>query len=81
MINNDITLLDRRQLDTVLAAYCEQINVSYSTLHEDAFCVQGSKGYWLYLWYDENGNYASHYIKEIEKLVKEEKLNLRRSAP
>lgn len=74
-------LLTRNQVDVVLSAYCEQLGLSYTTLHDDAFCVQGSKGYWLYLWYDGDENRVSEMIKDIEQLVYEEKVNLRRSAP
>lgn len=68
--------LSREQLDEVLASYCKQIGLSYSILHDDAFCVQGAKGYWLYLWYDGDSNLASSFIKEIEVLIRDEKLNL-----
>lgn len=74
-------LLTRNQVDVVLSAYCEQLGLSYTTLHDDAFCVQGSKGYWLYLWYDGDENRVSEMIKDIEQLVYEEKVNLRWSAP
>lgn len=73
--------LTREQLDAVLNEYCSQIGLSCTDLHEDAFCVQSSKGYWLYLWYDGDENVASEFIREIEKLIVEEKLNLRRSQP
>ncbi|ADG59955.1 hypothetical protein Acj9p055 [Acinetobacter phage Acj9] len=78
MINISLT---RQQLDVVLAAYCEQIGLSYSTMHDEAFCAQGSKGYWLHLWYDGDTNILSHFVKEIEKLIAEERLNLRRTQP
>ena len=76
-----IPTLTRVQLDAVLELYCNQIGLSCSTLHDEAFCVQGSKGYWLHLWYDGDENKLSQFVKEIESLVSEEKLNLRRSRP
>lgn len=62
--------LSRNQVDAVLAAYCEQIGLSYSTMHDDAFCVQNKKGYWDYIWYDSDKNRASYMIGKIEDMDK-----------
>lgn len=77
----DLTLvkLSRNQVDVVLTAYCEQIGLSYSDLHDDAFCVQSKQGYWMHIWYDGDENCASQMIQEIEKLIENEKLNLVRT--
>jgi restriction endonuclease Mrr len=74
-------LLTRSQVDEVLKTYCDQIGLSCSDLHDDAFCVQNSKGYWSYIWYNGDENIASDMISEIEKMVKLQQVNLQRSAP
>lgn len=74
-------VLTRNQVDIVLKAYCEQIGLSCSDLHDDAFCVQTSKGYWSYLWYNGDENIVSEMISEIEEMIRLQQVNLQRSAP
>lgn len=68
--------LNRTAIDNVLSAYCKEIGLIYSTMHDEAFCIQNRDNSWLYLWYDENGNCASEYIAKIEKLITDYKLKL-----
>ena len=74
-------VLTRNQVDVVLKAYCDQIGLSCSDLHDEAFCVQSSKGYWLYLWYNGDENIVSEMIPEIEEMIRLQQVNLQRSAP
>lgn len=71
-------MLTRNQLDCVLIAFCDQMGIIYTTMHDEAFCVQGTKGQWLYLWYDDDANCTSAFIRKLEKLVIEEKLKLQK---
>ena len=73
-------VLTRKQVDVVLKAYCNQIGLSCSDLH-DAFCVQNSKGYWSYIWYNGDENIVSEMISEIEEMIRLQQINLQRSAP
>ena len=74
-------VLTRKQVDVVLKAYCNQIGLSCSDLHDDAFCVQTSKGYWSYIWYNGDENIVSEMISEIEEMIRLQQVNLQRSAP
>lgn len=74
-------VLTRKQVDVVLKAYCNQIGLSCSDLHDDAFCVQNSKGYWSYIWYNGDENIVSEIISEIEEMIRLQQVNLQRSAP
>lgn len=74
-------VLTRKQVDVVLKAYCNQIGLSCSDLHDDAFCVQNSKGYWTYIWYNGDENIVSEIISEIEEMIRLQQVNLQRSAP
>ena len=74
-------VLTRKQVDVVLKAYCNQIGLSCSDLHDDAFCVQNSKGYWSYNWYNGDENIVSEMISEIEEMIRLQQVNLQRSAP
>ena len=74
-------VLTRKQVDVVLKAYCDQIGLSCSDLHDDAFCVQNSKDYWSYLWYNGDENIVSEMISEIEEMIRLQQVNLQRSAP
>ena len=74
-------VLTRNQVDIVLKAYCNQIGLSCSDLHDDAFCVQNSKGYWSYIWYNGDENIVSEMISEIEEMIRLQHVNLQRSAP
>ena len=73
-------VLTRKQVDVVLKAYCNQIGLSCSDLHDDAFCVQNSKGYWSYIWYNGDENIVSEIISEIEEMIRLQQVNLQRSA-
>lgn len=74
-------MLTRNQVDVVLKAFCEQIGLSCTDMHDDAFCVQSNKGYWLYIWYNGDENIASEMLAKIEEAVHLQKVNLQRSAP
>ena len=74
-------VLTRKQVDVVLKAYCNQIGLSCSDLRDDAFCVQNSKGYWSYIWYNGDENIVSEIISEIEEMIRLQQVNLQRSAP
>lgn len=74
-------VLTRKQVDVVLKAHCNQIGLSCSDLHDDAFCVQNSKGYWSYIWYNGDENIVSEMISEIEEMIRLQQVNLQRSAP
>lgn len=74
-------VLTCKQVDVVLKAYCNQIGLSCSDLHDDAFCVQNSKGYWSYIWYNGDENIVSEMISEIEEMIRLQQVNLQRSAP
>ena len=74
-------VLTRKQVDVVLKAYCDQIGLSCSDLHDDAFCVENSKGYWSYIWYNDDENIVSEMISEIEEMIRLQQVNLQRSAP
>ena len=74
-------VLTRKQVDVVLKAYCNQIGLSCSDLHDDAFCVQNSKGYWSYIWYNGDENIVSEMNSEIEEMIRLQQVNLQRSAP
>lgn len=73
-------VLTRKQVDIVLKAYCDQIGLSCSDLHDDAFCVQNSKGYWTYIWYNGDENVVSDMLSEIEEMIRLQQVNLHRSA-
>ena len=72
---SDNISLSRNQLDKILSTYCDVIGISYSTMHDEAFCVQGENG-WIYLWYDNDHNILSHFVKEIEDLYTSGELNI-----
>ncbi len=63
-------MLTRKQVDIILEAYCSQIGLTCSSLHDDAFCVQNAKGHWSYIWYNGDENIVSDMISEIEEMVK-----------
>ena len=45
---------DKRLLiDKVLSECCDYFGVTWSDLHDEAFCVQHKLGHWLYIWYSE----------------------------
>ncbi|QQO96750.1 hypothetical protein CPT_Melin_049 [Acinetobacter phage Melin] len=62
-------LLTRNQLDTVLIQWCKLFNVSYTNMHDEAFCVRHINREWLYLWYNDDENLASEFIKQLENLL------------
>ena len=69
---------DKRLLiDKVLSECCDYFGVTWSDLHEEAFCVQHKLGYWLYIWYNEDDDIpTSDYLKELETLLYEGVLNI-----
>jgi hypothetical protein len=72
-------LKDKRTLiDKILSEYCDYLGVTWTDLHEEAFCVQHKRGYWLYIWYDEYDHIpVSIYLKELESLMYEGVLNIK----
>ena len=76
-----MTTLTRAQLDIVLTVYCDQIGLTCSDLHEDAFLIQSKRGYWEYLWYDGDENVLSEFVKRLESYIRGLRLNLIRDRP
>ncbi|AFL47567.1 hypothetical protein ZZ1p0055 [Acinetobacter phage ZZ1] len=69
-------LIDRNKIDVIVGTFCEEMGVVYTTLHEEAFCVQDEKGSWAYIWIDEEGEQVSRVISFIENLIKNDKVML-----
>lgn len=69
---------DKRILiDKVLSEFCDYFGVTWTDLHEEAFCVQHKLGYWLYIWYSEHDDVPiTSYLKELEYLMYEGVLNI-----
>ena len=69
---------DKRLLiDKVLAECCDYFGITWTDLHEEAFCVQHKLGHWLYIWYNEDDDmHTSDYLKELETLLYEGVLNI-----
>ena len=55
---------DKRLLiDKVLSECCDYFGVTWTDLHDEAFCVQHKLGHWLYIWYNEDDDILDCEIK------------------
>ena len=70
---------DKRLLiDKVLSECCDYFGVTWTDLHDEAFCVQHKLWHWLYIWYIEYHHVpTSVYLKELESLIDEGFLNIK----